>query len=1074
MRQTLFVALTIVAPLSAQVLLNDLPSRELGQPKLVYPLSSAAPNLVEGRELNSPAGIAFDYSATPPIVYIADTGNNRVLAWKNSSAASAGTPADLVIGQRDLVSTSPGGPGTGFSNGLSLPIAVAVDSKGNLYVADAANNRIVRYSAPFKQSGLPITADIVIGQKSISSGTSANEGNGQTPSSKSLFLFGGNIVPVGMALDAAGNLWITDPGNNRVVRFPQPLGANEPSADMVLGQFDFQSSQIPNPPPNTSAQLNKNATVQPGGLAFDAAGRLYVSDAYARVLEFQPPAFNGQAADRVLGIPPTGPGVKLPTYPTSSTLGSLNAGGTVTGVSAGLFTSGNFLFVCDTPENRVVRYDQYGNWPTETATIPSPVQAGVIGQTDSGSGQPNMNRPAPNAGGVANPIAGAVNTATNEVWIADTGNNRVLIFPQSGTFQFTAANRVLGQLDFTYGAPNLVEGREVYVSQNGVFAGGGIVVDKNSNPPHLYIADTMNHRILGYKDARNVGADARNNAALADIVIGQPNLRSALPNYSALSLQASDSQNPSPTGLLRPVGLAVDSAGNLYVADSGNGRVLRFPVPFSQAPNAVQTANLVIGQNNFTTYNTDPDQRTLHTPYGLALFNNDLGIAVSDSFQNRVMIFAKPSGGDFSNGQSATTVIGQKDYVSTGTGTNTAAFNFPHHIATDSSDFLYVTDTNNGRLLVFQNAAKSQPGPSASLVVPGLNSPYGVTVSPTTGEVWISNTNSGQIYRYPAYSTLQQNPVASDTLPSGGPLALALDPFDNLIVAEAVNRIAFYFPGMFYRNIANFAAGNGDLLLPLASTNSPVNLTPGMLAVLGRYGSDFSFTPTGTPSAPYLAAPWPTTAGANDIAITANGLPVPIFALGSTAAYIEVPNGLPDSGTADFVVTQLSTGRILAAATFGMQQASPGIFTAQANGLGQAAAQNVASDGTITTNSPSNQVKAGNIITLWLTGAGYIPGLPADGTRPGNAFNTPATPQVFFCSSLGTPATVLYSGTSPDLPGLWQINAVVPANTAPNNACFVIVTMNNYPSNYGGTSSSIGPGPDHQLQGVAGVTVAVK
>ena len=44
-------------------------------------LTAIAPNLVEGREFNNPQAIAIDSSATPPILYVADFGNNRVLAY---------------------------------------------------------------------------------------------------------------------------------------------------------------------------------------------------------------------------------------------------------------------------------------------------------------------------------------------------------------------------------------------------------------------------------------------------------------------------------------------------------------------------------------------------------------------------------------------------------------------------------------------------------------------------------------------------------------------------------------------------------------------------------------------------------------------------------------------------------------------------------------------------------------------------------------------------------------------------------------------------------------------------------
>ena len=94
---TLFLSSAVAADAqTTSVTLNGSPSRQIGQPLLIP--KTINPNLVEGRELWSPTGIAFDFATSPPLVYVADTLNNRVLAWKNSTGFSNGQPADLVIG----------------------------------------------------------------------------------------------------------------------------------------------------------------------------------------------------------------------------------------------------------------------------------------------------------------------------------------------------------------------------------------------------------------------------------------------------------------------------------------------------------------------------------------------------------------------------------------------------------------------------------------------------------------------------------------------------------------------------------------------------------------------------------------------------------------------------------------------------------------------------------------------------------------------------------------------------------------------------------------------------------------
>ena len=110
------------------------------------------------------------------------------------------------------------------------------------------------------------------------------------------------------AFDKQGNLWVTDPGNNRVLRFPGvinlPANTLEPAADVVLGQTTFTTGTLPTNDPGVfpDVRLNPNILNQPSGLAIDAGGRLYVIDGYSRVLYYSPPAQFVPAA-RILGIP---------------------------------------------------------------------------------------------------------------------------------------------------------------------------------------------------------------------------------------------------------------------------------------------------------------------------------------------------------------------------------------------------------------------------------------------------------------------------------------------------------------------------------------------------------------------------------------------------------------------------------------------------------------------------------------------------------------------------------------------------------------------------------------------------
>jgi uncharacterized protein (TIGR03437 family) len=1008
----------------AQVIMNGVPAREFGQHALARPITSATPNLIEGRELNTPSSIAFDTSVSPPIMYVADTGNNRVLAWRDpaslgvcgTSAPATCGAADMVIGQADKFSSLPQGPGiqgSTLSTGFNAPTAVAVDSTGNLYVADAGNNRILRFPVPF-QSKSTLQVDLLIGQSSLSSGSQPNQGQ-TVPSAQTLaFTAGGAYFRAAMAFDSAGNLWITDPGNNRVLRFPGPNSASnqlasktsQPMADIVLGQTDFTLRGLS---PNASA-TRPDLLSNPIGLAFDLNGGLYVLDGYARVLYFVPlnsTGFQtGQAASRILGIVPVGL-----TYPNRYSLGVPNQV-----PPQGIFMLGNALYVCDTAANRVVNFDVPTNWPAATSSAPSPPAIGVLGQADLVSGNANRGQVQPDATTLSAPVGGAV--LNGELWVVDALNHRVVAYPKGNSGGFAAASRVVGQLGFTYNSVNLIEGREVFFNSPNL-PSAGVVVDGTSTPLHLYIADSQNNRILGFNDARNVQAGIP-----ADIVIGQPDFYSSVVNYPDGS-----NSSPSSTSLNNPTGLAVDSSGNLLVADSGNGRVLRFPSPFSQPSGAMQAAELVIGQSTFADQNFDVGQQTMETPFGLALFA-DGSLAVSDAAYNRVLIFARPNGGDFTSGQPASSVLGQPNFVSTNRSSSSTGLNSPRHLAIDSSGRLYVCDSGNDRVSIFSNARVAPNGLGAASLLPGLQAPQGVIVSAITGEFWVADTNNQRLLHFPEYNTaIQTGQPEGQPIPSNGPIAVALDPYDNLIVAELANRVTFYFAQLAYRNAANY-------------NTQPV--APGSLTYVARQGVDFSFTPASS-----SAATWPATL--NGIQVLMNGVtPCPIYLITSTAVYFQVPMSAPTSGFADFQVLDISTGQIYANAELPMGVANPGFFTLNSQGFGQAAAVNTV-DGTV--NGPSHPVsKDGkSYIQFYLTGLGVVPGAPPDGVPPPQPIPAPLPTLILSTGCLDgvcPDSSVEFSGVA-SYPGVWVINFLVP-NTFPAGCNNVIAAIyNNTVSNNG-------------------------
>ncbi len=1005
------LAVSFSSQILAQFRLNPAPTRIIGQPSA----AQSSLNLVEGREFNSPQGIALDLNATPPILYVADSGNNRVLGFRNATSFTNGQKADFVIGQVDFQSTSQQGPGNGRRNGgLSLPTGLAVDAQSNLYVLDSGNNRVLRFPKPASQTDqLP---DLVIGQL----GFTSNNSNFNGISAQSLTF----INPAGafagyLAFDASGNLFVADAGNNRVLRYPAallgPNAKNAPAADLVLGQLDFAT----NTPNNDAANLSGLAI--PTGIAFDQQGRLYVAESQggvrSRILIFNPPFVrNGQPASRILGVVPLNVSPQPPSV-------SEQQFGAATGA---LFVINNGIGIVDTQNNRLLAFKPADQFTSNNFTQQAQIQY-LFGQVDFSSRFPNLGLPEAGPDRLASPAAVAV--SPTELFIADSGNNRVIVVPYSGN-SIGTATRVLGQDLFNANAPNLVEGREFrFVSAAGA-SEAGIVADLKSNPPHLYVSDTYNNRILGFRDLRNIKSGSR-----ADIVIGQPDFSRTQINYPS-----NDVNSPNASGLFQPTGLALDPAGNLYVADSGNGRVLRFANPFAQ-PGPLPVANLVIGQRSFTSKIQDASASTMAFPYGIAFASNN-GLLVSDAALNRVLYFSG-SADSFTNGQAASIVFGQPDFnTSSATGGSAAdnRFSQPRGIATDTDDRLYVADAGNARVVIFERAPSQTNDPRPSRILTGISGARGVYVNPVSLEVFVAAAGANAVLRYPKFNDQPLNGFASNfSIPDGGPLAVTQDAFGNLYTADASNRVQINYPALSTFNAASY----------LSVANQA--LAPGSIAtIFALFDKQF-----GTGTATAGGSPLPTQLAG--VQVTLNGIPAPLYFVGPNQINFVVPQGAPVNGNGDLIVSRPDTGQILGNFPIPLNVSSPAIFALNplTPGAGQAAVIN--QDGTI--NGKDHPATNGSVISIFGTGEGVVPNAPPDGVAPITAAPTSSKPQVIVGTKVIDDANVQYSGLAPGLVGVWQVNVKIPedvvATELTNNITPLVFVINGIASSGPGRLTTI-------------------
>lgn len=219
--------------------------------------------------LSQPTVVAYD--VTTGGIYVTDRDNHRVLYY----ADDGDTTADRVYGQFGMfnrnMTNNDGTANYGEPSADNLGtyiLGVVVDMAGGIYVSDSSNHRVLY----FANDG-DTTADRVYGQfGSLSTNAENNDGSGSTgtPSADNL------SHPKGIALDAAGGLYVADTLNHRVLFFAND---GDTTADWIYGQSgSFASGVSNNDGSGASGVPSADNLAGPQGIAVGTDGRIYIND----------------------------------------------------------------------------------------------------------------------------------------------------------------------------------------------------------------------------------------------------------------------------------------------------------------------------------------------------------------------------------------------------------------------------------------------------------------------------------------------------------------------------------------------------------------------------------------------------------------------------------------------------------------------------------------------------------------------------------------------------------------------------------------------------------------------------
>lgn len=519
-------------------------------------------------------------------------------------------------------------------------------------------------------------------------------------------------------------LLVADSLNRRVLVWNSIPTTNRP-ADVVFGALDVNTRLLSGP----YGGVNETSIGSAWGVSSDGIRMAVSESALNRVLLWntiptQMPKRGPIPANRVWGQ--------------NSFLTSVADNGSADPYPLGIRASKVFLdrtpstefYLSDSQNNRVLVFKDAPGGPSVAPSF-------VIGQAAF-----NTVTPACSATGLYAPRD--VTRDTSFLWVNDTYCHRVLGYPLPIAGNAPAATVVIGQGgNLTSGTPNL-----------GGLAAPGLLyptsVAASKNPRLLFVADGSNHRVLRFSLATSL--------TVPDLVLGQPNLSSGLPNRGGV---------PGLSTLANPAGVDTDGI-HLAVSDFANNRVLLWnTIPTSNG----QPADVVLGQPDpvSNSANTLPTKGPLQFRTPRNAVSDGTRLFVSDSGNHRVLIWNSfPR-----NGRTAPDlVLGQADMMGDkpngGSALSAAGMSSPYGITVENGR-LAVVDQGNHRVLIWNqipvqsnqpadlcigqvSCTSNTPGTSATT----LRNPTGCQMA--QGTLYVSDAGNHRVLVFPDPST--QNAAA--------------------------------------------------------------------------------------------------------------------------------------------------------------------------------------------------------------------------------------------------------------------------------------------------------------------------